>query len=391
MTGLAFHEYAANFSSSDACDFDGAAGALWRSPYEILRETTDLAAMRSNGTFFTGEALAGLLWEAELDSLSDASIVLDPACGAGDLVLPVILEACQRGLKLTVRLNDIEESFLHVARTRIETLSPLGSVVETTNFDFLGAGVDFSGVSHVVMNPPYFPILAERGWAAGVVNAGAIFVDEALARMPSGSTLLALLPDVLRSGSRYAKWRAHVEAAGQILKVAPQGRFDKDTDVHVFLLTLTVGARGPHADWIRASSAAKSVGDVCDVRVGPVVPHRDPEAGPTVPFVTARNLTAGTQERRAYAGRLESGPMVLVNRTSRPGDIPRVRVRIRKIEEESAIENHLIVVKPKAGSTTTCEEIAAALESDEARHFLDDRIRCRHLTVKALKEIPWSN
>lgn len=364
--------------------------AVWESPYDALRGTTDIATMRSQGTFFTGPALAAALWATDIDSLADGSVVFDPAAGAGDLLLPAAQIARAKGLDLLLRINDIEEAFLRIATKRLLASGGPTVQVEDSQLDFLTEQLDLDEVTHVVLNPPYIPVTAELGWASGKVNAAAIFVAAALSKMQAGAILLAVLPDVLRSGSRYARWRDEVESLGHVTDIQIQGVFDQETDVHVFLLRVVAGEASPGFQWSGASTD-RTLGQLCDVRVGPVVPHRDPTVGPVVPFVTARNLTSGVEEVRAFRGRLERGPMVLVNRTSRPGEAPRVRARLRDQSEPAAVENHLLVVTPKVDAHLTIHDILNVLESDETAEFLDERIRCRHLTVTALKEIPWPN
>lgn len=389
MTGTTFRDYATAFDVP-ATPSDLEFSTVWESPYDALRGTTDIATMRSQGTFFTGPVLAAALWASDISTLTDDSVVFDPAGGAGDLLLPAADLARAKGLSLVLRVNDIEESFLRIAKTRLSTSGGPTVKVETSQLDFLRGQSSLEEVTHVVLNPPYIPITADIEWASGKVNAAGIFVTEALNKMQPGAVLLALLPDVLRSGSRYAKWREKVEALGRVTDVQIHGVFDDETDVHVFLLRVVAGEASTPFQWSGAS-VDRTLGDLCNVRVGPVVPHRDPAVGPVVPFVTARNLTSGIKEARPFSGRLERGPMVLVNRTSRPGEAPRVRARLREETGPAAVENHLLVVTPRSHTSLTTRDILRVLESRRTAEFLDERIRCRHLTVTALKEIPWSN
>jgi hypothetical protein len=221
------------------------------------------------------------------------------------------------------------------------------------------------------------------------VNAAALFVLRALENMRPGARLLAVLPDVLRSGSRYEKWRRQVSRLALLENVDVLGVFDADTDVHVFLINAIVGAPGTSVTWMDESFEGTSVSDLFEVRVGPVVPHRDEEIGTEVEYVTARSLSAGLHLRRQYSGRLERGPMVLVNRTSRPGETPRVKARLRPGKAELAVENHLLVLVPKDGKLSSCRLLISVLEDPRTVDYLDNRIRCRHLTVQAVKGIPW--
>lgn len=383
MTTEAFREYASEFSVPATGNADQRG-----TPYQMLRRLADVDTLRRKGTFFTADQLAGALWEPIYPELNGDSIVLDPASGAGDLVIPVARWASQTQTRLRILLNDVEDIFLPIACSRLRSANESIDVT-TYSSDFLSQLDVAPGVTHLAINPPYFAMNVERDWARGKVSAAAVFVEHALLQMRPGATLLAVLPDVLRSGSRYAKWRALVESAGTVARVAPQGQFDAYTDVHVFLLTVRVGGTGAHASWVSDAKSGDRLGDHCEVRVGPVVPHRDSEEGPNVPFVSARNLTSGTQERRRFRGRLEKGPMVLVNRTSRPGDRPRIRARVRFDDAPVAVENHLLVLKPLDGSRRSCERIVELLGRESTWEYLDERIRCRHLTVSAIKEIPW--
>jgi len=58
-------------------------------------------------------------------------------------------------------------------------------------------------------------------------------------------------------------------------------------------------------------------------------------------------------------------------------------------EPGALVENHLIVLTPKDGSSDTCRRAIDLLDSTLARQWLDERIRCRHLTVRAILEMPW--
>ncbi len=383
MTSEAFRAYAETFAPTDG---DGPGDYV--SPYDALRRLADVDTLRQKGTFFTASQLASELWEPELAGLPEGAVILDPASGAGDLVMPVVKWAAHTDTAISIRLNDVEDVFLPIARSRL--LHAAESVtVKTTCSDFLADTKFAEGVTHLALNPPYFSLESERVWGSGRVSAAAVFVEHALRHMKRGSTLLAVLPDVLRSGSRYGKWRDFVESTGAVGRVAPWGQFDSHTDIHVFLLTVRVGCTGPHVPWVRDDGARERLQDHCEVRVGPVVPHRDADEGPTVPYLTAKNLATGKPERRRFAGRLERGPLVLVNRTSRPGDRPRLRARILLDTTPSAVENHLLVVKPLDGTLQGCETIVELLGRESTWEFLDERIRCRHLTVSALKEIPW--
>jgi hypothetical protein len=48
----------------------------------------------------------------------------------------------------------------------------------------------------------------------------------------------------------------------------------------------------------------------------------------------------------------------------------------------------LIVLRPHDHTLRGCRSVVGILESEPASLFLDERLRCRHLTVDAVREIP---
>lgn len=381
-------------------------------PYEALRSLVPLNELRALGVFFTGVDIAAQLWDPVLQTLSAESVVVDPACGAGDLLLkPAAYLADKKDdkaeLSFQIRGADLEDSFLRTARARLRFRHARDGRQETFNHfeqrDFLIDPSCVKDATHVVINPPFFSTKAPSScsWAAGSVNSAALFVMTALESMNEGSRLLAILPDVLRSGARYQKWRSRVAGLSDLVRVEPLGQFDSATDVHVFILDAVIKPVDTRTDdigdnrWPEALGAATptadTVADYFEVRVGPVVPHRDSQTGPEVPFLTTKTIAPSTipLETRKFAGRLDSGPMVLISRTSRPGQSPRARATLWADESRSAVENHLIVLKPLDRKLETCERLVALLHDSRTTAFLDARIRCRHLTVGAVREIPW--
>lgn len=357
-------------------------------PYQVLRRLVPRAERRVRGTYFTSSALAASLWADALDSITAGSIIVDPACGAGDLLIPAAEHVSASSLgNVVVRACDIDEDLTRVATARLrQALETDSSLVEGIAADFMADTTSLADATHVVLNPPFVPILAAESWGSGNVNSAALFAIRALAAMRHGARLLAVLPDVLRSGSRYGAWRASVQRLGAINSIRTLDVFDDHADIHVFTIDITVGDTKHAATWPGQTPAGPTLRDFAHVRVGPVVPHRDPEEGQLCTYITARSLASGESLERKFAGRKERGPLVLVNRTSRPGE-RRVRTHLWTGTDEVAVENHLLVVVPKDG--VTCSEIVAVLDSSSASGFLDERIRCRHLTVQALSEIPW--
>lgn len=358
-------------------------------PYQVLRRLVPRDQRRERGTFFTSTATATRLWSGALATIASGSVIVDPACGAGDLLTPAVEHIRTLELRnVTVRGCDIDADLARVATAQLRrALGAAPAAIEGLIQDFLEDASCVEDATHVVLNPPFIPIVVNETWASGKTNAAAVFTVRALELMRPGTRLLAVLPDVLRSGSRYAAWRRLVASLARLNRVEALDVFDEHADVHVFVLDATVGEATSPASWTPTAPSALTLGHFADVRVGPVVPHRDPEEGGFCRYVTARSLSSGDILRRRYAGRKERGPIVLVNRTSRPGDPQRIRARVWLGDEQLAVENHLLIIAPKQG--TSCEDIMRALSSESALRFLNDRIRCRHLTVRALREIPW--
>lgn len=393
--------------------------ALDGEPSRSLRALVPLEILRKNGIFFTGSRVAN--WAVEL--LSTESIrengVTDPACGAGDLLV-----ACSRRLPVHKSLKatldywgrllagyDLEKEFVRATKLRLllAALYRVGQVkTETidvdeffpmikvgnglTNTDFLTDG------SSLLVNPPYTKTTNEDiEWAAGHVSQAGVFIESYVSKACSDKIVIAILPEVLRTGSRYGKWRKTIEANAQVCRVQSLGRFDKMTDVDVFLVKMIVRHRAHHVDsvsWSYPKGSAENVGSLFEVAVGPVVPHRDRHKGDRHPFIYPRNLPTWTTvtrivEARRYSGKVFESPFVVVRRTSGPRDNHRCAATLINLKEPAAVENHLLVLTPFDGSKRRCKELMRVLRSPDTNKWLNKRMRCRHLTVSSLKELPW--
>ena len=128
---------------------------------------------------------------------------------------------------------------------------------------------------------------------------------------------------------------------------------------------------------------------------GALVDYRSPLQGPHVPYLVAKGfpvwgtITAVERTRR-FSGRLHQGPIVVIPRTSRPGDPYRARAAVVADPRAIAVENHLLVLRPKHGGLAECRRLLRQLRSEQVNDWLDQVIRCRHLTVSAVTSIPWS-
>lgn len=380
-----------------------------------IRSLVSLEELREQGSFFTPDKLAKKAKSALLTDISTNSIVVDPTCGVGNLLitasksLPVydtidqtlelwgkvlrgfdlvpefvectklrlILEAINRGsFKGKSSLEELENKFQH-----IET----GNVLERPDAIELA--------THIFMNPPYTKCRAPEDckWASGTVNSAAIFVDEILRLSNPKTSFSAILPEVLRSGSRYAKWRSEI-STNYSINVEIYGLFNKKTDVDVFILSGEKGT-SENLQWVMPSQQS-TLADKFDIIIGPLVAYRDPEQGPTVPFIFSRMLSPWKTMKRINTTRrtkskLIKPPFVALKRTSSPSDKNRAVAAIVGGKRSVAVENHIIVLKPKKGGLNLCERLLNVLVHEKTNKFLNQRIRCRHLTVQAVKEIPW--
>ncbi|MCD4848919.1 MAG: SAM-dependent DNA methyltransferase [Candidatus Aegiribacteria sp.] len=381
-----------------------------------LRRIIPIDRLRKAGSFFTGDVLAG----RATGSVSDHGLILDPACGAGSL-----LTAFTK--KLTVKTTladtlrewgrvlygcDLFPEFVEATKLRIilEAISR-GVQLNGDSLDELkdllygikqGDGlrsVPPEKCTHVLMNPPFrsVPAPANCQWAGGKLNEAALFVEYYLQRIPENCTLIAILPEVLRCGTRYEKWRAWLEE-NFTAEVTLSGQFDTKTDVDVFLLAasrLSTQKSGENQiNWRTQTDepTVLTVGSLFDVRVGSVVPYRDEIAGKEYPFACPSNLprwgiVSEFKDRCGYVGRKINPPFVAIRRTSSPSDRERAAATIVIGKEAVAVENHLIAASPRKGGLRACKRLLKLLRSAETNRFLNRRMRCRHLTVGAVKEI----
>ncbi|MBZ6171308.1 N-6 DNA methylase [Streptomyces olivaceus] len=387
-----------------------------------LRRLVPLSYRRQVGAFFTPSNLKTKVTEA-LRALP-AETFLDPTCGAGDLLLAAT-EVMPIGASLAetlaiwgTRLNgwDLHQEFTEAARRRIvlsalkrhhavdgrveRLIDPLRHLSRIERGD-AQAQIQ-TEVDAVVLNPPFTRVHAAKDctWAQGKTSNAAIFFLDSLRHIKPSGHIVAILPDSLRSGTNFTKWRAVVESRTVVTQVERLGVFDDYTDIDVFLLvaqlrggTTTVESG---AAWWSRSSASETVGSLFEVRVGTVVDNRDPHDGESRPFLVARDLAGNgrmgvPERRRRFAGRLFKPPFVAIRRTSRPseGSVNRASGVLITGNEEVAVDNHLLVAKPFKGGMKACNALIKMLDMPLTNEILDDRISCRHLTVSAIKELPW--
>lgn len=387
-----------------------------------LRATVPLEQRREAGAFFTSHELA----ESMLRGVAFGEKpypILDPACGAGDLLLAAakrlpIQHSVHATLESWGRVLagcDLDATFVRVARIRLGLLAakltcstePMDEATVEVLLPRVRQGdgraaIPKSAVT-ILLNPPFGnTFLASSAWGgAGVLSRAAAFTADILDLAPEGSWIYAILPDVLRSGSRYESWRRHVQQRLRLTKVQPVGRFDSWADIDVIFLR----GRRRESDRVALSpfwitepfpEASGRVEDRFEVRVGTVVPHRDSETGGTSPYLRAKDLPTEGEYRagaitRCHEGRRFTAPFVVVRRTSRPtasDDKPRIIANAITSADPVLVENHLLVCTPRSGSLDECHRLARQLRAPIVTGWLNRRIRCRHLTVAALRDAP---
>jgi len=386
-----------------------------------LRQVIPLKTRRRVGAFFTGSNLAARLI-SRCTKLDAHSIIHDPSMGMGDLLL-----AAARKLPLERTVNqtlkrwgqqltgtDIHSEFVEGAKTRLVILAQQRHGLKSlgvTSIAGLFPGIRiadgltqhklFKQATHLTLNPPFGLTDAPDGckWAGGRITAAASFVITALERAQPGAELVAILPDVLRSGSFTEQWRKRVEELAAVKRAEPYGIFDESADVDVFMLRLKRRAKNSVAKsvpWTNAPvQTGTTIGDYFDVHVGRVVPHRDPKKGNWHPYIHARSVPTWEIMRefktsRRYQGKVYKPPFVAIRRTSRPGHPYRAAATIIAGKKSVAVENHLIVCEPKAKTLRMCKKLMTQLQTQAVNIFLDKRIRCRHLTVGAVAAIPFA-
>lgn len=388
-----------------------------------LKRRVSLNQRQQIGAFFTGEALR----RRAFGSFFDPAIgrpVWDPACGAGDLLLsyaeklPIYPDIGNTIASWGGKLygSDTQGIFLRAARARL-VLAAFARGARKQEERRLSLNTVFPNLlqqdslltplkaSHadVVLNPPFISLIAGRDceWGSGSVSAAALFVDMCVKRSSPGTRIVAILPDVLRTGTRYERWRKMIVEHAELRRVDIYGPFDPQADVDVFILELLVRpsrvlSGGQESLWgILDNPSHEKVGNYFSVSVGPVVPHRHKEEGPNLAFLHSRDATPwGILKhlplRRCFSGTTYQPPFVVIRRTSSPSDRDRAIGTVINCGEPVAIENHLIVCKPHDGKVESCLSLIEVLRSSSTNNWLNNRIRCRHLTVGSVKEIPFT-
>jgi len=388
-----------------------------------VRELIDIATLRESGVFFTSDSLAEKAINNFNIPINEDSFIVDPTCGSGSLLVAAskkmpIADSASETLKqwgLQLCGFDIYPEFVECTKLRIvlETLvrgaKPDKSLKELTNLltniqvgNCLENKETISKATHLALNPPYNNSkgIVKYNWARGKINNAAIFYFELSLTLKHGCSISAILPDVLRSGSRFESWRMTVEEKLANTKVSTEGRFDKNTDIDIFLINGIIKKTDrQEIQWqpvkIYGDKSNTTIGDHFKVSVGAVVPFRDPHEGPNYSYIHPKTLPRWGEvkkipEKRKFLGRVFQPPFVVIRRTSGPRDRYRAVPTLILGKRLVAVENHLLVLTPIDGDLNHCRELLKLLKKEQVNVYLNNRIRCRHLTVSAVSEIPWS-
>ncbi len=382
-----------------------------------LRALVPLDSRRKEGAFFTSRTLADRLLPDGSVLVGSYEVMADPACGAGDLLLSIARSLPVADTVVdTLRLwgdrligRDLNTLYIRATHLRLALLASarvgrawhvdealLGELLHGISVGD-GMQLELDKPTLMLLNPPFGLTAAQETWATGRVARAAVFTAKVVERLHKQATLRAILPDVLRSGTNYRRWRDHLQGHLQLDRIEPIGQFDQWTDVDVFLLGGSTSEKTTQAAWWSAPKEqefTQLVGELFEVRVGTVVPHRDPIEGPDSPYLTAHDLPLKGEcrpgaVRLRHEGRRFGSPLVAVRRTSRPqANRSRLTATVVRAAEPVLAENHLIVCMPNDRTLKSCRRLVAALTDARTTEWLDQRLRCRHLTVSALRAVP---
>lgn len=386
-----------------------------------LRTLVGPRKLKQSGAFFTHEHLGRELVDKTSKNVLADIPAWDPNCGAGDLLLrwSERLSVKKGGLRETLKYwgskltgIDIHPEFLLVAKRRLALAAiRRGATLKRGSLDIdelfpglqcqdmLKHQIQIPDSAVIMMNPPFIMIdtpASCSSWSSGKVAFAAVAFLDCIRAAKPGQQILAILPDVLRSGSRYSRWRELVTGLISSAKIHIVGKFSEHADVDVFIIRGTVSVNtSSEIRWSDNEPQMNrlTLGDVCEVRVGSVVPFRHEHKGARVSFLTAASAPAWQELNTElpsirHKGTCVNGPFVAVRRTSSPSDKSRAIATLVTTDKPVAVENHLITLRPNDGTVETCRKICDHLKSSRVRQWLDRRIRCRHLTVSVIREIP---
>ncbi|NHZ93820.1 N-6 DNA methylase [Massilia sp. CCM 8733] len=403
-------------------DRKAAASYLNGAASEALVELVPRDTRSTDGIFFSGKKLSKYVARCLSAKIAAGATVADPTCGAGDLLL-ACATLMSRGQSTAATVAqwssriiglDLHGEFVNAARARLTLLAAQEGFsateeVRATRFDNLLPGNYFDHLEKiaaadcVVMNPPFAKVQTpdDCEWAKGSVQLAGVIFASVLSNAKIGQEIVAVLPDVLRCGSRYQRWRKFIDAHCVSKRIHVYGRFDEKTDVDVFVVHLTKSARfatKSKGDWIgRALSGTNKphsavLNDFFKVSVGAYVPFRAKKTDEIVDYLCVGDVPADAEvaapSKCRFNGTLHQTPFVVIRRTSNPADSRRVIPTLITGPKMVAVENHLIVLMPADGALSSCRRLIAVLQNEETDNWMNRASRCRHLTTAIVKKLP---
>jgi hypothetical protein len=383
---------------------------------QVVYDVLSRSDRRRHGIFFSGAEWARTL-VSEL-RLEEWRRFVDPSVGSGDLLveicrrLPIGADVHETIEEWSNRLVaiDLRESFLKIAWARIQGVALLrhqqagGATKQFTprplpeNFrvgDALEMSLALKQNDCVIMNPPYQRMCASitSFVGSGMRSAAALHLEHVLKEGPESVGIIALIPEVLRSGTSYRRFREEVQRRMVVKSFDSSGRFGAGADIDVAVLVGRTAAGNNDSMPIVETQDHITLGDYFSVRVGPVVPHRSAMDGPECGYLTAKNSRVGLEitvppELATFRTRVECGPFIIVRRTSSPSDKKRARATLISSTTSFLVENHLLIIKAHSGNIAELLTLMSILDDPRTDTWLNSHIRCRHLTVSAVKKIP---
>ncbi len=385
-----------------------------------LEKRINPQTIAKHGIYFTPPELAQIAIKPLLKNLNFPKIkIFDPTCGVADL----LLQFCNKlpfSNDLTKTLDswgefligfDLYQELIDVAKRRLvlKAISLGAKLTKNEKLDFnnLFPGLikqdirfwkgKISPNTIVVMNPPFNQNTVSKNitWSTGKTSYAAYFLDIVLKKSVPNTIIAAILPDVLRSGTRYHNWRDEIQNAMSINNIDIFGLFSLSTDVDVFILRGIALKKQKRSTvcFYKRNNGLKTVGQICRVNIGQVVPFRLTGKGNWMPYLTAKDFKTSAvinniNKKIRFVGCGIKPPFVAIKRTSNPKDNLRIIPCIVKGNKNIAVENHIIIIKPFDGTVRTCKEIVNNLLNEQTKVWINNRIRCRHLTALSIKELP---
>jgi len=268
--------------SATAINAEAVDEALGDGAPAALRRLGTLQDRQHTGAFFASPELADLAWGPLLPTIDKNSIIVDPSCGAGSLLIPPLRALLSHADPLKaadqIRGCDLVSAFIEATRARLMlTVASSHPSLEQRDlgnlqFPWVQQGNALmhmerllDGATHVALSPPYELITAPEGctWAKGKITQAALFTETTIRHMPADSRMVTILPKILQKGPRYAKWRHAIRQMANVDQVINWGIFDSHSWDVVFLMYLTKRGTGQSpiprglSEWSRSTTVAR--------------------------------------------------------------------------------------------------------------------------------------